>query len=335
MIIDIFTHAFPRPVFERIDKLGLDLGPIGKRTRSMKLLFDMDARRQAMDKIGDAFGDYRQVIALPNPPLEDFTDPGTGAELAGAANDALAQLVADHPDRFQGFIAALAMHNPDAAVAEASRACNELGAVGVQLFTNVAGRPLDNPEFAPVFATMAQLGRPIWLHPARTPETRDFVSEEISRFEAWISLGWPYETSITMLRLSLTGVLERHPGLNIITHHLGGMVPYHEARLATAFRNLGRRSDDEDYAPYKDALSRGLVDYLKMFYGDTAMHGAVEPLRLGLSFFGADHVVFASDAPYGPVDKCIAAIDGLDLAAADREKILSGNALRLLGGDRG
>lgn len=329
MIIDIFTHVFPQSVFERIDKLGLDLGPIGKRTRSMKLLFDMDARFKAMDP----FGDYRQVIALPNPPLEDFTDAQAGAELARAANDALAQLVARHPDRFQGFIAALAMHNPDAAVQEATRACGELGAAGVQLFTNVAGRPLDDPEFAPVFDTMAALDRPIWLHPARTPETRDFITEEISRFEAWISLGWPYETSITMLRLALTGTLERHPGLNIITHHLGGIVPYHEARLAAAFRNLGRRSDDEDYAPYKDALSRDLLDYLKMFYGDTAMHGAIDPLRLGLSFFGADHVVFASDAPYGPIDKCLAAIDGLDLELKDREKVLSGNALRLLGAD--
>ena len=329
MIIDIFTHVFPQPVFERIDRLGLDLGPIGKRTRSMKLLFDMDARFKAMDP----FGDYRQVIALPNPPLEDFTDAQAGAELAAAANDALAELVARHPDRFQGFIAALAMHNPDAAVQEATRACEDLGAAGVQLFTNVAGRPLDDPEFAPVFDTMAKLGRPIWLHPARTPESKDFIAEDISRFEAWISLGWPYETSLTMLRLSLTGVLERNPGLNIITHHLGGIVPYHEARLAAAFRNLGRRSNDEDYAPYKDALSRDLVDYLKMFYGDTAMHGAVEPLRLGLSFFGTDHVVFASDAPYGPIEKCIAAIDALDLEPKDREKILSGNALRLLGAD--
>ncbi len=327
MIIDIFTHVFPKPVFERIDKLDLDLGPIGKRTRSMELLFNMDTRFRAMDP----FGDYRQVIALPNPPLEDFTDPETGGELARAANDALAELVGLHPDRFAGFIAALAMHDPDGAVAEATRACKELGAKGVQMFTNVAGRPLDEPAFAPVFDAMAGLDRPIWLHPARTPETRDFLSEEISRFEAWISLGWPYETSLTMLRLSLTGVLERHPNLRIITHHLGGIVPYHEARLAAAFRNLGKRSDDEDYAPYKEALSRDLIDYLKMFYGDTAMHGAVDPLRLGLSFFGADHVVFASDAPYGPVDKCIAAIDALDLSQEDREKILSGNATRLLG----
>ncbi|MBT7899075.1 MAG: amidohydrolase family protein [Rhodospirillales bacterium] len=326
MIIDIFTHVFPSSVFKRIDALGLDLGPIGKRTRSMKLLFDMDARFQSMDP----FGDYRQVIALPNPPLEDFTDPEAGAELARAANDALAELVARHPDRFAGFIAALALHNPEAAVIEANRACKDLGAKGVQLFTNVGGRPLDDPEFSPVFDAMATLDRPIWLHPARTPETRDFPSEDISRFEAWISLGWPYETSLTMLRLSLTGVLERNPRLEIITHHLGGIVPYHEARLATAFKNLGKRSSDEDYAPYKEALSRDLIDYLKMFYGDTAMHGAVDPLRLGLSFFGDGHVVFASDAPYGPIDKCLSAIDALELEPAVRDNILFKNALRLL-----
>ncbi|MDX1483575.1 MAG: amidohydrolase family protein [Alphaproteobacteria bacterium] len=326
MIIDIFTHVFPASVFERIDALGLDLGPIGKRTRSMRLLFDMDARFTVMD----GFDDYRQVVALPNPPLEDFADAETGAELARAANDALAELVARHPDRFAGFIAALSLHDPEGAAREAQRACRELGAKGVQLFTNVAGRPLDDPAFAPVFEAMAGLERPVWLHPARTPETRDFLAEEISRFEAWISLGWPFETSVAMLRLSLTGMLERHPGLRIITHHLGGMVPYHEARLAAAFRNLGRRSADEDYQPYKAALSRDLVDYLKMFYGDTAMHGAVDPLRLGLSFFGAGHVVFASDAPYGPIDKCLAAIDALGLDADRRQKLLAGNAMALL-----
>jgi predicted TIM-barrel fold metal-dependent hydrolase len=327
MIIDIFTHVFPADVFQRIDALGLDLGPIGKRTRSMKLLFDMDARFGVMDE----FGDYRQVVALPNPPLEDFTDAAQGAEIAGAANDALADLTARHPDRFAGFIAALSLADPEGAAEEATRACTELGAAGVQLFTNVAGAPLDEPRFAPVFAAMAEAGKPIWLHPARTPSTVDFNTEDISRFEAWISIGWPYETSLTMMRLSLTGVLERHPGLNIITHHLGGIVPYHEARLAAAFRNLGRRSDDEDYQPYKDALSRDLIDYLKMFYGDTAMHGAVDCLKLGLSFFGPEHVVFASDAPYGPIDKCIAAVEALDLSSGDREKIFSGNAARLLG----
>jgi len=327
MIIDIFTHVFPADVFRRIDALGLDLGPIGKRTRSMKLLFDMDARFQAMD----GFGDYRQVVALPNPPLEDFTDAAQGAEISRAANDALAELTARHPDRFAGFIAALSLADPEDAAREAARACAELGAAGVQLFTNVAGRPLDEPQFAPVFAALADAGKPIWLHPARTPATVDFNSEDISRFEAWISLGWPYETSLTMMRLSLTGVLERHPDLRIITHHLGGIVPYHEARLAAAFRNLGRRSDDEDYQPYKDALSRDLIDYLRMFYGDTAMHGAVDCLKLGLSFFGPEHVVFASDAPYGPIDKCIAAVEGFGLTDRDRETVFSGNARRLLG----
>jgi aminocarboxymuconate-semialdehyde decarboxylase len=145
MIIDIFTHVFPVDVFKRIDALGLDLGPIGKRTRSMKLLFDMEARFKVMD----GFGDYRQVVALPNPPLEDFTDAGQGAEISRAANDALADLTARHPDRFAGFIAALSLTDPEDAAKEAARACRELGAAGVQLFTNVAGAPLDEPRFAP------------------------------------------------------------------------------------------------------------------------------------------------------------------------------------------
>ena len=292
----------------------------------MRLLHDLDARFRAMDE----FGDYRQIISLPQPPIEDVTTPEQGAELARIANDAMAQLVDDHRDRFPAFVAAVGLHDIDAAMIELHRAIGELGARGVQVFTNVGGRPLDDPEFMPLFDAMAEYGLPIWMHPARTAETTDYAAEPISRFEAWVSLGWPFATSVAMLRLVLTGLFDRHPGIKIITHHLGGIIPYHEGRMDAAFTNLGRRTADEDYTPLRNALRRPALDYFRMFYGDTAMHGAVNPTRCGLEFFGINNVVFASDAPFGPIRKCIDIIERLDVDTQGRDKLFVGNAERLL-----
>ena len=118
----------------------------------MRLLHDLDARFRAMGE----FGDYRQIISLPQPPIEDVTTPEQGAELARIANDAMAQLVDDHRDRFPAFVAAVGLHDSDAAMTELHRAIGELGARGVQVFTNVGGRPLDDPEFMPLFDAMAE-----------------------------------------------------------------------------------------------------------------------------------------------------------------------------------
>ena len=134
---------------------------IGKRMQAVTQLHDLDQRFGAMD----SFGDYRQVISLPNPPLEDITDPATGTLLARAANDAMAELVAKHPDRFPAFVAALAMHDMDEAMKELHRAVKDLDAGGVQIFTNIGGRPLDDPAFQPVFDAMADYDLPIWMHP--------------------------------------------------------------------------------------------------------------------------------------------------------------------------
>ena len=192
-----------------------------------RLLFDLDARFRHMDE----FGDYRQVVSLPNPPIEDMTTPAQGAEFARVANDAMAELVAGHPDRFPAFAASLPMHNPDAAMEELHRAVGELKAGGIQIFTNVAGKPLDNGEFAPVFAAMADYDLPIWLHPARPAGFADYDSEMRSRYQIWWCFGWPYETTVAMSRIVFSGLFDRHPGLKILTHHLGGMVPYFESRI--------------------------------------------------------------------------------------------------------
>ncbi len=137
MIVDIYTHIFPTTAYEKMTEMSADLGNIGKRIANMKFLHDLDGRFREMD----SYGDYRQIISLPNPPLEDVTTPEQGTEVAKIANDAMAELVQKHPDRFPAFVAAVAMHDMDGAMAELDRAINKLGAKGVQVFTNVAGRP--------------------------------------------------------------------------------------------------------------------------------------------------------------------------------------------------
>ena len=327
MVIDIYTHIFPAAAYEYMQRLAPDLKDIGKRIASLTFLHDLDGRFREMD----AYGDYRQIISMPNPPIEDITTPEQGIEMARAANDAMAALVQKHPDRFPAFVAAMAMHNMDETMPELERAVEQLGARGVQVFTNVAGRPLDDEEFQPLFDRMAGYGLPIWMHPVRTAATKDYESEDISRFEIWTALGWPYATSVAMLRLAYTGLFDRHPGIKIITHHLGGIIPYHEGRMLASFTNLGRRSSgEEDYVGMKNRLRRPMMDYLHMFYGDTAMHGAVNPTRCGIEFFGPGHVVFASDAPFASIPKSIDMMDRIELSDRDRDAIMIGNAERLM-----
>src|SRR6266516_6872139 len=144
MKIDTFNHFIPKAY---LDRLG-DLIP-GHMVLSafprLKTLWDVDARLALLDE----FDGLQQVLSLANPPLELIAGADETPELARIANDALAELCRKHADRFPAFVAALPMNNIDATLAEIDRAVNDLGARGVQLFTNVAGKPLSAPEFRP------------------------------------------------------------------------------------------------------------------------------------------------------------------------------------------
>ena len=326
-IIDIYCHIFPDRFFQEMTRVAPNLENIGKRLRGIVKLFDLDARFKEMDQ----FGDYRQVISLPNPPIEDIARPDVGIQLARIANDAMAELCRKHPERFPTFAAALCMTDVDGSVAEARRAINDLGARGVLLYTNIAGRPLDDPAFEPLFAAVAERDAAIWLHPARTASMPDYATEKKSRFEMWWCFGWPYETSVAMARMVFCGLLDRHPKLKIITHHLGGMIPYYDGRMGAGMEVLGARTSDEDYSQVLPSLKRPHMDYMHDFYGDTAMFGGgAHAIRCGLEFFGAGHVVFATDAPLGPIAPTIKTVKALALAPADERKIFCGNAETLL-----
>jgi aminocarboxymuconate-semialdehyde decarboxylase len=326
-IVDIYCHIFPDKFFQEMNRIAPKLGNIGARLRGVTKLFDLDERFREMDR----FGDYREIISLPNPPIEDFATGDVGISLARIGNDAMAELCAQHPTRFPTFVAAVSMTDVEGSVAEARRACTELGAGGIQIFTNVAGKPLDDPSFEPIFKVMAELDRPIWLHPARTAAMTDYPAEAKSRYEMWWCFGWPYDTSVAMVRLVFSGLFDRYPGLKIITHHLGGMIPYYDGRIGPGLQVLGSRTLDEDYSKVLPSLKRPHLDYLHDFYGDTALFGGgIHAVRCGLEFFGAEHVVFATDTPLGPIAPTIEVIRRLDISDNDRYKIYCGNAERLL-----
>jgi uncharacterized protein len=326
-MIDIYTHIFPERYFAEMSKASASLGHLAQRFRAIPPLFDLGARFRQMDAAGEG---YQQVVSLPNPPIEDMVEGPTASLLARVGNDAMAELCAKHPDRFPGFVAALNLHDVDGAVAEARRAMRELGARGVQIYTNVAGRPLDDERYAPIFALAAEEDLPIWLHPARTSAMTDYAGEPKSRFEMWWCFGWPYETSVAMVRLVFSGLFDRHPALKIVTHHCGGMIPYYDGRIGAGMAVLGSRTTDEDYSKVLASLKRPHLDYFRDFYGDTAMFGGRSGLKAGVEFFGVDHIVFATDAPLAPIPETIAAVNDLGLSSAAAEQVFSGNARKLL-----
>src|SRR5512143_3292664 len=150
MKIDIFPHILPRKYFDRMLQVAPPGLALQKRMAGIPALVDVDLRFRLMD----LHPDYAQVLTLANPPLEVVGGPAESPDLARLANDEMAALVARHPDRFPGFVASLPMNDPDASLREIDRVIGELGATGVQIFSNVNGRPLDLPEYRPIFSRM-------------------------------------------------------------------------------------------------------------------------------------------------------------------------------------
>lgn len=332
MKLDIFNHLFPKVYYDKMMEVAPNHKDIGKRVRNVPSIMDLDIRFRIMDM----FDDYAQVICLPAPAIEALGDPETSAEMARIANDGMADYVEKYPDRFPGFIASMPMNNPDAAIEEVDRAIKDLKAVGIQFFSNVNGKPLDLPEFKPLFAKMAEYDLPIWIHPARGANFPDYLTEEKSKYEIWWTFGWPYETSVAMSRIVFAGYFDEFPNLKIIAHHLGAMVPYFEGRVGPGWDQLGARTSDEDLTVLLKQLKKRPLDYFKMFYADTAVFGSVAATRCGLSFYGADNVLFASDCPFDPekgpgyIRETIKILDELDISEEDRAKIYEGNARKLL-----
>lgn len=336
MKIDAFCHIMPRPYYDRFFALDTShhAANLRKRVSNIPSLVDMDVRFRQMDE----FEDYRQIVNIVAPPVEDLGTPMVSKQMSRIGNESLAELVRKYPDRFAGFTACVPMDDPDAAVEEFEYAVTELGALGAQIYTHVHGEPMDDTRFDPFYETVARHGKLLQIHPCRSSAWSDYPAEARSRYEIWWTFGWEYDLSAFMARVVFSGVLERFPALRLLIHHSGSMVPHFAGRVGPGWDQLGARtpeSQSNDILGFP--LSKRPIEYFKMMYVDTALFGAAHALRCSIDFYGVDHVLFGSDSPFDPeggpgyIRSTIGNLQEIGLSAQEQEAIFYGNVCSLLG----
>ena len=335
MKIDIFNHFLPSAYLEALRRHAGDQ-PLVRYAAGIRPLWDLEERLRMIAP----WPDLQQVVTLGQPTPELVAGPELSPELARIANDGMAQIRDRHPDRFPAFVASLPMNNAASALEELDRAVGKLGARGVQVLTNVNGRPLDHPEFFPVFERLSErYGLPLWLHPYSPPSAPDYPTEMQSEYEVWVVLGWPHESSVAMARMVFAEMFDRLPKLRVITHHCGATIPYLLGRVGPMWDELGERSANPRYKAIRARMAEKSlrpIDYFRRFYADTVLGGSTAALRCGLDFFGPERVVFATDFPFGPENglwflrENMRSVDELEMPARERDGIYFGNALKLL-----
>ena len=324
--IDAYSHIVPPKYKEVLAKIAPE--DCSQKVSPVLPLYDLEHRFRIMDR----YEGLVQVLTLAWPPIEKIADSEKAVDLAKLANDEMAELVLKYPDRFVAAVACLPMNNMDAALKEVDRAINDLRFRGVLVYTPVNDKPLDSPEFMPLYEKMSQYNLPILIHPMRSTDYPDYRTEDASKYRIFSMFGWPYETTVAMTRLVFSGILEKYPNLKFVTHHCGGMVPYFEQRIIE-FHDLAEMRRGEKY---KLGLTKAPIEYFKMFYNDTAIYGNTPALMCAYAFFGADHLLFGTDMPLGDSQigyrnyrQTINAIEQMDISDAEKTKIFEDNARKL------
>ena len=271
----------------------------------------------------DAAGIDLQVLSVAGAGA-DLLEGAEGVRLARDYNDALAAAVAAHPARLAGF-AHLPMRSPAAAAEELERAVRGLGFHGALINGLTGDRCLDDPRFDPILARAAALDVPLYLHPGIPPASvraayYDGLPGQMSFVLSTAAWGWHIETAIQVLRLVLSGALDRHPGLKLIVGHMGEALPFMLARceqtLAGEAAKLLRRSVTQTI--------------LEQVWITTSGFFTLPPFLNALQVFGADRILFSVDYPFAPNAVGRRFLDALPVSPADREKIAYLNAERLL-----
>jgi 2,3-dihydroxybenzoate decarboxylase len=263
-----------------------------------------------------------QVLSLA-PGLQVDIDAKTALDNARFANDYLAKLIGEYPERFRGF-AALPLQDPAAAAAELERAVTQHGLCGALVYDSIygpGGRYLDAPEYDEVWSAVESLGVPLYLHPGSPPADHWRVLDGHSEMNGAV-WSWAAETSGHALRILFGGVFDRHPGATMILGHMGEFLPFQRSRLDSRYQIM-QPTTTLKKAP-SAYLGTNIVFTNSGVFSPAAMLGAVLEV-------GADAMMFSIDYPFESSDEAVKGFEQTTLSAADREKIAHGNAERLLG----
>jgi aminocarboxymuconate-semialdehyde decarboxylase len=278
----------------------------------------IERRLELMDRLG-----VDHQVLSPNPLTYFYRQsPSDGIAFARAHNDEMAATVRAEPRRFSGF-AQLPLQDPEASVAELTRAVEALGLVGSYIGSDIAGRLLSDEAFAPLWRAHERLGVPCVVHPAPVDVERAPGEGATSRaFDLDIVIGFAFDETATVAQLIFGGVLDRHPALHIHIPHAGGAAPYLRGRLETA---LAKR-------PWaKGLLQRSFEDIWRQLSFDCLIRAGANMAFL-VESAGADRVLLGTNfAGWDQDDDIIRNVDALPLDEGARRAILADNARRLFG----
>jgi aminocarboxymuconate-semialdehyde decarboxylase len=277
-------------------------------------LSTIEVRLKDMDRMGI---DIQAVSPAPQQTYY-WTEPGLGAEVSRMVNDRLAEIVAKWPDRFVG-LGTVPLQNVELAVIELERCVKQLGLRGVEINPNVAGKELTDPSLNldRFFAKARELDIVIFMHPVGFTQGDRLMDHYLNNI-----IGNPLDTTIGTSHLIFGGVMERHPGLKIVLPHAGGFLGHYWARMDHGWR---ARPD------CRTVIKKPPTSYLKKFFFDTITFDP-EMLRNLIDKFGAAQVLLGTDYPFdmGEEDP-VGLINSVPrLPSAERERIMGGNAARLL-----
>ncbi|MGE5818509.1 MAG: amidohydrolase family protein [Deltaproteobacteria bacterium] len=321
--IDIHAHFVPEEYLRVIEAEGEPYGLRVRQGRDGPLIMigqipigpitahyhNLDLRLKAMDAERVAV----HALSL-MPPMVYWAQGPLGSQLARLVNNAMAEASRLHPDRFVA-LATLPLQDPEAAVTEVGRAVRELGCRGIYLGTNIHGKELTEPSFLPVFDRIHELRVPIFLHPISV-----IGAQRLTHYYFHNLLGNPFDTAVAAANLIFSGLLDAFPQLEICLPHAGGALPY----------VIGRLDHGWEVRQECKALKKPPSSYLRRFTYDTISH-APDALRYLIDLVGVDRVMMGSDYCFDMgYEHPIEVIGGLKLNRNDQEKILGGNAKRLL-----
>jgi len=272
---------------------------------------------EAILKAQDQAGVDRILLAPWVTLLRYDAPPKEGLRISRIQNEGLSKIAQAYQDRVS-VLGTIPLQDAKLAASELEQLMSLPGMKGVEIASSVNGTFLGDEQFKPFWAAAEEHGALVFIHPT----TRGFSAPVFNEFYMWNTVGNPLETTITAAHMINAGIMETFPGLKVILAHGGGAI----------LSLWGRLTHGHSFQPQaKSVLKESPEASLKRFYFDTVVH-APEILQTLINFAGPDHVMVGSDYPFDMgVARPAEVVGELGLPSSEEEKILSGNALRLMG----